>query len=103
MSNAKIKKYNDFMPNTSKFRFSKILNQLVVSGETKRKLFSKSKEFELQIYYTPLKGKIIEIRSYNTDISKLNLPFKIGDNIEIAKKWCIENGHKIVHDINRAE
>lgn len=87
----KIKNFSEFVP-----RFRKILNQLFIVGETKGGFFRKSTKFEVQIYYTPLKGKIIELKL--DGISNDKLPFKIGDDVKSAREWCDKNGYQITFD-----
>ena len=87
----KIKNFSDFVP-----KFRKMLNSLFIVGNTKGGLFRKSKQFEVQIYYTPLKGKIIEIKLDGIEQDKL--PFKVGDNVTNAREWCSSNGYTITFD-----
>lgn len=87
----KIKNFSDFVP-----RFRKMLNHLFIVGKTKGGLFRKAKDFEVQIYYTPLKGKIIEMKLDGIEQDKL--PFKVGDNVSVAREWCSSNGYTITFD-----
>ncbi len=90
----KIKKFTDFVPN-----IRRVLNQLVFKGKNKGSIFSRSKDFEVQIYYTPLKMIIVEIKLEN--IESDTIPFKVGDNISIARKWCNDNKYEIILDIKK--
>lgn len=92
MSNErKIKKFADFVP-----KFRKILNHLFIVGKIKGGFLRKSKDFEVQIYYTPLKKTIVEIIPIGIELDKL--PFKLGDDISVARNWCKVNGHEITFD-----
>ena len=95
-----IKKYKDFMPDIS---FKKLLGQIIISGSIKGTFFRKSRPFELQIFYTPLRGKIVQIFPIDVELDdpKLNIDFKIGDHIELAREWVEKNGHKITFERNR--
>jgi hypothetical protein len=84
-------------------KFRKILNQVVVVGETKKSLFRKSKTFELQVYYTPVKNQIMIINISGVPInhSKLFIDFKVGDNITVLFDWCVKYNHEIIYERNR--
>jgi hypothetical protein len=97
----KIKRFGEFM---SSRRF-KGLNQIVIVGKTKKSFFVPSKDFELQIFYTPGKKFILQIISDDIDIhdKRLNVDFKIGDSIDIVKNWVERNGHEITAEIERSK
>jgi len=94
--NSKIKKFKEFMP---KKGLKRMMNMIEISGAIKSGFFSKKKNFEMQVYFTPLRGKIFEITSDNINIDKL--PFKTGDHIDDVRKWVKENNHEIIVEINR--
>ncbi len=99
MSDSKIKKYAEFMPGSNMRRF---MSHLVIEGQFKSWFLGKNKKFELHIYYTPLKEIILEIKNYSeVKIDELNLSFKKGDNIRVAKDWAKNNNHDITIDISR--
>jgi len=77
------------------------LSQLVIVGKKKKWFFSKAKEFEVQVYHTPLKNKIIIIKVTGIEQSELNFDFKIGDNIDSVLNWVEKSGFKIKAEINR--
>lgn len=89
----KIKSFKDF--SMQKPTYYKMLNQLVIVGEYKPGFFSSKKSFELIIYYTPLKGKIMDIISDNTDF---DTPFKQGDSISDVREWIKKNNYQIRMD-----
>jgi hypothetical protein len=97
----KIKKFGEFMSN----RRFKGLNQIVIVGKTKKSFFYPSKDFELQIFYTPGKKVILQIISNEIDIHDkvLNVDFKIGDSIEVVKNWVERKGHEIISEIERSK
>lgn len=94
----RIKRYNEFMP---KKGYMRMMSQIEISGEIKTGLFSRSKGFELQVYFTPFKKRIVNIISNEIDLRELSLPFSIGDDIEEVKNWVKENNYEIVVEINR--
>lgn len=100
MKDSTIKKFSEYVVD-KKFRHS--LSRLVVTGHTKKSFFSKSIEFELHIFFTPARKKIIELVSYDIekDNPKLNLTFKVGDDIELARQWIEDNGHFLLYEINK--
>jgi hypothetical protein len=99
-SDRRIKKFQDFM---SGRRYSRSLSHLVVSGRTKKSFFSKSIDFELHVYFTPVKKVIIDIYSTGIDLDdrKLSLTFKKGDVIDSVYKWVEDNGHEIIFELIR--
>ena len=94
----KIKRYSEFMP---KKGFMRMMDQIEISGKIKGSFFKKPKDFEMQVYFTPMKKRIVNIITSGIDLRELNLPFSIGDNIEEVRKWAKENNYKIVLEINR--
>ena len=95
----RIKKFEDFMT-SSKMRRS--MNHLIVEGNYKGWALGKSKPFELHVYYTPVKQIIIDMKFYSEiDLDQLNIPFKLGDNIQLAKDWVEKNKYEITFDLNR--
>ena len=95
----RIKKFEDFMT-SSKMRRS--MNHLIVEGNYKGWALGKSKPFELHVYYTPVKQIIIDMKFYSEiDLDQLNIPFKMGDNIQLAKDWVEKNKYEITFDLNR--
>ncbi len=84
-----------------KFRSS--LSRLVVTGKTKKSFFSKPIDFELHIFYTPEKHRIIDMTAYGIELNnpKLNLTFKMGDNIDVARKWIEDNDYFLLYEINK--
>ena len=79
------------------------LNQIVIVGKTKKSFFVPSKNFELQIFFTPGKKVILQIISKDIDIhdKRLNVNFKVGDSITLVKNWVEKNGYEIIAEIER--
>ncbi len=86
-------------------RLKRLLNQIVVVGKTKKTLFRRSKDFELQIYFTPVKNKImiINIEGVSIDHPKLFIDFKVGDDLEIVLDWIQAYGHEIIFQRSRLQ
>ncbi len=86
-------------------RLKRLLNQIVVVGKTKKTLFRRSKDFELQIYFTPVKNKImiINIEGVSIDHPKLFIDFKVGDDLEIVLDWIQTYGHEIIFQRSRLQ
>ena len=86
-------------------RLKRLLSQIVVVGKTKKSFFRRSKDFELQIYYTPVKNKImiIHIDGVKIDHPNLGITIKIGDSMDTVLDWIDSNGHEITFQRNRLE
>lgn len=86
-------------------RLKRLLNQIVVVGKTKKTFFRRAKSFEMQIYFTPIKNKIMIINLEGVDIDHPNLSigFNVGDNIDLVFKWIEKNGHEITFQRYRLE
>ena len=95
----KIKKFSDFMPGSKMRRF---MNHLVIEGSYKSWFLGKTKKFELHIYYTQVRGIITDTKFYSElKIEELELPFKLGDDITLAREWADKNKYEITFDLNR--
>jgi len=86
-------------------RFKKLLNHLIVVGKTKRTFWRRSRSFELRVYFTPVKNKImlIEIEGVSIDHPSLNIDFTTNDNISIVYDWSNKNNYEIIYRRNRLE
>jgi hypothetical protein len=95
----KIKKFNDFMGGSNMRRF---MNHLAIEGYHKTWFLGKPKKFELHIYYTQVKNIITNIKIYSeVKLEDLNLPFNLGDKINVVRDWSEKNGYEITYDLNR--
>ncbi len=74
----------------------KVSNLLAITGEHKPGFFAKKRKFEIIIYYTPLKGRIMDINAIDIDPSFF--PFKNGDNISLVRDWVKLYNYNIVID-----
>ena len=86
-------------------RLKRLLSQVVVAGKTKKTLFRRSKEFELQVYCTPIKNKIMIINIEGVLIThpKLFIDFSIGDDLQKVLDWVEINGHDIIYQRTRLQ
>jgi hypothetical protein len=95
----KVQTYKEFSSRRRNGRF----NRIHIEGEIKGGFLSKSKPFEIIVYFTNVKKIIFDIYTdgVSKDDKKLKLSFKIGDHIDKAKKWAEENGYDISFERNR--
>lgn len=81
-------------------KYDKLLDNLcsvVTINVTYKGLFSKEKNIELKIWYTPKQIYKISDISSNKFFDKIpEIPFKIGDKIKVAMDWARDNGFEIV-------
>jgi citrate lyase synthetase len=98
--NRRIKKFRDFV---SSRKYSRSLSHLIIQGKTKKSFFFKSVDFEIHVYFTPMKKIIMEISSEGIDLNdkRLNLTFKTGNTIDLVYKWVEDNGHEIIFEMLR--
>jgi len=84
-------------------KLKKLLSMIIVVGQTKKTFWRKSKKFELQIYYTPVKNiiMIMNIEGVDLDHPNLKLNFTVGDDIKLVFDWVEKNGHDIKFLRNR--
>ena len=95
MESGRIKKFKNFKVKDS---YHKLLNYLVITGTYKYGIFSKRKPFKLEVYSTPIKGKIAEIKC---DTPDMEFPFKLYDNVDLVKAWASNNNYEIEVDRKR--
>ena len=86
-------------------RLKRLLSQIVVVGKTKKSFLRKAKDFELQVYYTSIKNKIMIINIQGVDLDHPNLGIKlnIGGDMSDVFEWVEKNGHEITFQRNRLE
>lgn len=83
---------------------SKKFNRLHIEGNLKGTFFKRPIDFEIIFYFTKESKSIFYIYFEDINILKdkrLDLDFKIGDNIKKAKEWVEKKGHKIIFEKNR--
>lgn len=97
MVKNRVKKFNDFI--TNRKRSSKF-NRIHIEGELKSSFFSSTKPFEIIVYFTAIKNYIFDIYTEGVELDnkKLGINFNLGDHIDIAKKWVIDNNYKITYE-----
>jgi hypothetical protein len=99
MSEDRIKKFGDFMSSSKVRRF---MDHMVIKGSHKTWILGKSKDFELHIYYTPMKKSIIDMKIYpDMNIDELKLTFRVGDKIDLVRDWVEKNKYEITAEISR--
>ena len=81
--------------------FMRMMSQIEVSGTIKRGFLSRTRNFELQIYFTPVKKIIVDIVPTGVNMNDLKLTFEKGDHIDKLREWVEKNGHEIVIEINK--
>jgi hypothetical protein len=86
-------------------RLKRLLNQVVIVGNTKKTFWRRSKKFELHIYYTPVKNKIMIITIDGVDIDhpRLFINFTVGDKASFVFDWALKYEHEIIFQRNRLE
>jgi len=92
MSDRKIKRFNDFM---NKARLHKSLDMTIIIGTIKGGFFSKDRPFELFLYHTQIKHRILDYKISGTTLTDLKIEIKIGDNIDIFRNWASVKGYKV--------
>lgn len=68
----------------------KILNLIVISGERRYLIFWK-KSFELYVYFTPMKKRIIDYKTYNIKLKDLKLDFGKVSSVKDLINWVGKN------------
>jgi hypothetical protein len=94
---SRIKKYDEFMRGKGLMRF---MDQIEIRGTKKGGIFSRSKNFEVHVFFTPIKKVIVDIKS-NIPLTELGLSDLNGKHIDIIRRWVVENDHEITIEINR--
>ena len=70
----------------------KLLNLIVISGEKRYFIFWK-KKFELYVYFTPMKKKIADYKTYNIKVEDLNIDVSLGLSIDTLINWSDKRGY----------
>lgn len=86
-------------------KLKRLLNLVVVSGETKKSFWRKPINFELHVYSSPVKNKIviISIEGISIDDHRLFVNFKSGDNIQLVFDWISKYDHEIIFQRTRLQ
>jgi len=89
----RIKKFDEFMYGSKMRRF---LDLTIITGTIKGGFFfGKSKPFELLLYHTQLKHRILDYRIDGATIGELGIEIKVGDHVDELRKWAASKGYKI--------
>jgi len=88
----KIKGFNEFMNST---RLHRYLDLTIIVGTIKGGFFTKDIPFELSLYHTQIKHRVLDYKISGATLKNLKIDVKIGDNIEIFRNWATKNGYKI--------
>jgi len=88
----KIKKFNEFMNGP---RLHRSLDLTIISGKIKGGFFSKDKPFELYLYHTPLRHRLLDHKLVGVTLKELKIEIKVGDSIDYFRNWATSNGYLI--------
>jgi len=88
----KIKSFNEFMGTS---RLHRYLDLTIIVGVIKGGFFKKDKPFELFLYHTQIKHRILEYKLSGATLKELKIDVKIGDNIDVFRNWATSKGYKI--------
>lgn len=93
-SSRRIKSFDEFMYG-SKMRRS--LDLTVISGTLKGGFFfGKDKPFELFLYHTQIKHRVLDYRiEGSASLKDLGIDIKVGDRMDDIKNWALSKGYKI--------
>lgn len=76
-------------------RLHKSLDMTIIIGTIKGGFFSKDRPFELCLYHTQIKHRILDYKISGATFGDLKIDVKIGDNIEIFRNWASTKGYKV--------
>ena len=94
----RIKRFDEFMYGSKMRRF---LDLTIITGTLKgRFFFGKSRPFELMLYHTQLKHRILDYRIEGVELKDLGIDIKVGDHVDGYRQWAESKGYKI-EEINR--
>jgi len=89
----RIKRFDEFMYGSKMRRF---LDLTIITGTLKgRFFFGKSRPFELMLYHTQLKHRILDYRIEGVELKDLGIDIKVGDHVEGYRQWAESKGYKI--------
>ena len=88
----RIKNFDEFMYGSKMRRF---LDLTIITGTIKGGFFfGKSKPFELMLYHTQLKHRILDYRIEGAELKDLGIEIKVGDHVDAFRKWAESKGYK---------
>ena len=89
----RIKRFDEFMYGSKMRRF---LDLTIITGTLKgRFFFGKSRPFELMLYHTQLKHRILDYRIEGVELKDLGIDIKVGDHVDGYRQWAESKGYKI--------
>ena len=88
----KIKKFNEFMNGP---RLHRSLDLTIISGTLKGGFFSKDRPFELYLYHTPLRHRLLDHKLVGVTLKELKIEIKVGDSVDYFRNWATNNGYLI--------
>jgi len=88
----KIKKFNEFMNGP---RLHRSLDLTIISGIIKGGFFGKDRPFELFLYHTPTKHRLLDHKIVGVTLKELKIEIKVGDSVDFFRNWATNNGYLI--------
>ena len=88
----KIKKFNEFMNGP---RLHRSLDLTIISGIIKGGFFGKDRPFELFLYHTPKKHRLLDHKIVGVTLKELKIEIKVGDSVDFFRNWATNNGYLI--------
>jgi len=88
----KIKRFDEFMGNV---RLHRHLDLTIIVGVIKGGFFSKDRPFELCLYHTQIKHRVLDYKLSGVTLSDLRIDINIGDSIDVFRTWATSKGYKI--------
>jgi hypothetical protein len=88
----KIKKFNEFMNGP---RLHRSLDLTIISGIIKGGFFGKDRSFELFLYHTPTKHRLLDHKIVGVTLKELKIEIKVGDSVDFFRNWATNNGYLI--------
>jgi hypothetical protein len=88
----KIKKFNEFMNGP---RLHRSLDLTIISGIIKGGFFGKDRPFELFLYHTPTRHRLLDHKIVGVTLKELKIEIKVGDSVDFFRNWATKNGYLI--------
>lgn len=89
----RIKSFEEFMYGSKMHRR---LDLTIISGTLRKGFFfGKEKPFELLLYHTQMKHRVLDYRIEGVSLRDLGIDIKVGDRMEDIRNWAESKGYKI--------
>jgi hypothetical protein len=88
----KIKKFNEFMNGP---RLHRSLDLTIISGIIKGGFFGKDRPFELFLYHTPTRHRLLDHKLVGIELKELGISIKVGDSVDSFRSWATKNRYTI--------